>query len=163
MNKIINIKIKSQFSNFLILGGLLIISGVILLIQSFYIGIALVLLGFLILTFKRGIKLDPNKNMIKYYREILFVESGNWKKLNTIHYVALVKVNLTQQMYAVTISGTYTDTQVKLNLIFTDKKILALITDKKNKILPIAEKIATGFNIDIYDNSEGKKNWIKFN
>jgi len=43
-----------------------------------------------------------------------------------------------------------------------DKKIIPLYTDRRKKVMPLSEKIAKGFNVDIFDNSEGKKLWIKY-
>ena len=160
MNNLIDVKIKTQFINFLILGFLLIIVGGILIFQTQYIGILLVVLGLLIVTSKKGLKIDTKNKKIKYYKKISFKEFGEWTDINDIQYIALMRVNVTQQVNAITVPGNYTETQVKLSFITNNKKIIPIITDKKKKIIPIAEKIAKGFNIKIFDNSEGKKVWI---
>ncbi len=160
MNNLIDVKIKTQFINFLILGFLLIIVGGILIFQTQYIGILLVVLGLLIVTSKKGLKIDTKNKKIKYYKKFAFKEFGKWTEIKDIQYIALMRVNVTQQVNAITVPGNYTDTQVKLSFVTNEKKIIPIITDKKKKIIPIAEKIAKSFNIKIFDNSEGKKVWI---
>ncbi len=162
MNNLIDVKIKTQFLNFLILGFLLIIAGGILTFQAQYIGILLVVLGLLIVSSNKGLKVDTENKRIKYYKTFAFIEFGDWKEVKGIQYIALMRVNMKQQVNALSIPGTYTDVQVKLSFIMDNKKIMPIITDRRNKIMPIAEKIAKGFNMKIFDNSEGKKVWIDY-
>jgi len=162
MNKPIDIKIKTQFLNFLILGFLLIIAGGTLIFQAQYIGILLVIIGLLIVTSKKGLKVDTKNRRIKYYSKFAFKEFGKWIEIKNIQYIALMRVTVTQQINAITVPGKYTDTQVKLSFVMDKKKIIPIITDRKKKIMPIAEKIAKGFNVKVFDNSEGKKVWVDY-
>jgi len=161
MTNLINVKIKSQFLNIVILGFLLTVAGIILIVQAQYAGIAPVVLGLLILSIKKGILIDVKNKKIKYYKKIAFKIFGNWEECNDIKYIALTRVKLTQQMYAVTVPGTYTDVRTKLSFINSNNKATSIITDKKSKLMPVTQQIAKGFNVDIFDNSEGKKEWIK--
>ena len=161
MNEIVDIKIKSQFLNIVILGFLLTLAGIVLIIQTQYVGIAPLILGLLIVSFKKGILIDLDNRKIKYYKKTAFIITGNWEDCNDVRYIALTRVKLSQNMYAVTVPGTFTDVQVKMNFIFENNRAVAVFTDKKSKIMLLAKQIASGFNIDIYNNSEGKKEWIK--
>jgi len=161
MKNLIDVKIKSQFLNIVILGFLLSLAGVILIIQEQYVGIAPLIIGLLIVSFKKGVLIDIENKRIKYYKKFVFQVIGNWTEYKDVQYIALTRVKLTQQMYAVTVPGRYTDTQTRLNFILGNNKVVAVITNKKSKIMPLAKQIAEGFNVDIFDNSEAKKVWIK--
>jgi len=162
MKELIDIKKKYEFLNVLILGFFLIIIGFVLILQTRYYSLIFSLTGLLIVTFKKGILIDTENKRIKRYKKIAFKTIGKWENFSNIHYIALIRVNLTQKMNAVTIPGSFSDVQVKLNFVMNDKKIIPLYTDRRNKVMPISEKIAKGFNVDIFDNSEGKKLWIKY-
>ena len=161
MTNLIDVKIKSQFLNIVILGFLLTLAGIVLIVQAQCVGIAPLFLGLVIVSFKKGVLIDIENKRIKYYKKIVFKIIGNWEECKDVQYIALTRVKLTQQMYAVTVPGTYTDVQIKLSFISGNNKQISIITDKRSKLTPIAQKIAEGFNIDIFDNSEGKKVWIK--
>lgn len=161
MNNLVDVKIKSQFLNIVILGFLLTFVGIVLIVQTQYVGIAPLILGLTIVSFKKGILIDLENRKIKYYQKIVFITIGNWADCNDVQYIALTQVKLTQQMHAVTVPGTYTDIQVKLNFIFDNNRVVAVFTDKKSKVMQIAKQIASNFNLDIFDNSEGKKEWIR--
>ena len=162
MKELIDIKKKYEFLNVLILGFFLIIIGFVLILQTRYYSLIFSLTGLLIVTFKKGILIDTENKRIKRYKKIAFKTIGKWENFSNIHYIALIRVNLTQKMNAVTIPGSFSDVQVKLNFVMNDKKIIPLYTDRGKKVMPLSEKIAKGFNVDIFDNSEGKKLWIKY-
>jgi len=162
MKELIDIKKKYEFLNVLILGFFLIIIGFVLILQTRYYSLIFSLAGLLIVTFKKGILVDTENKRIKRYKKIAFKTTGKWEDFSNINYIALIRVNLTQKMNAVTIPGNFSDVQVKLNFVMNDKKIIPLYTDRRNKVIPLSEKIAKGFNVDIFDNSEGKKQWIKY-
>ncbi len=163
MNNIIDIKKKYELLNILILGFLLILIGMIFIFQKTYFGSIFILVGLLIVTFKKGVLIDTKLKKIKYYKKFVFKIIGNWSDISDVQYIALVKVNLTQQMNTLTVPGTFSDVQIKLNFIMKNKNVVQVITDKKSKIMLLAEKISEDLKIDIYDNSEGKKLWIKYN
>ncbi len=162
MSNIIKIKKQYELLNILILGIFLILIGIILIFQSKYFGSIFIIFGFLIVTFKKGILIDTELKKIKYFKKFAFILFGDYSDISDIQYIALVRVNLTQQMNAASIPGTFSDVQVKLNIIMNDKRRIELIADRKNRIMPLAEQIAKGFDVNIYDNSEGKKLWINY-
>jgi len=161
MTNLIDVKIKSQFLNIVILGFLLTLTGIVLIVQTQYVGIAPLILGLVIVSFKKGVLIDIENKKIKYYKKVVFQIIGNWEECKDVQYIALTRVKLSQQMYAVTVPGTYTDVQIKLSFISGNNKQISIITDKRSKLIPIAKQIAKGYNIDIFDNSEGKKVWIR--
>lgn len=161
MNNILDINIKSQFLNIVILGFLLTLAGIILIIQAQYFGFIPFVFGLIILSLKKGVLINTNTKEIKYYKKIVFITIGDWVDCQDVRYIALTSVKLTQKMYAVTIPGTYSDIKIKLSFIYDNNRVVRVLTDKKTKIVPIAKQIAAGFNLDIFDNSEGKKEWIR--
>ena len=157
----IEIKKKRELINLFILGGLLVVLGFVLVIQTIYYGFILFVIGLLIVLSKKGLMIDTKNKRIIHYFKILFYTSGTWEDFSDISYIALVKVNLSQQMNVVSVTGSSSEVQVKMNFVKSNKKLVSVYTDIKKNIFPLAEKIAKGFNVDIYDNTDGKKQWIK--
>lgn len=160
MNVIDLIK-KRELVHIFILGGLLVVTGISLIINSIYYGIILLFIGLVIVLSKKGLKFDLKNKRIMFYFKIAFYTSGHWEDFSDLSYIALVKVNISQQMNVVSLSGTSSEMKVKMNFIKSNNKIVPIYTERKTIILPLARKIAKGFNVDIFDNTAGKKYWIK--
>lgn len=158
----IEIKKKRELINLFILGGLFVVLGIMLIVQTIYYGIILLFIGLIIVLSKKGIRIDEKNKRLMHYFKIVFYTSGNWEDFSDISYIALVKVSLSQQMNVVSVTGSSSEVQTKMNFVKSNNKVVPIYTDRKTKIFPLAEKIAKAFHIDIYDNTEGKKHWIKY-
>ncbi len=163
-DKIIKIKKKNELLNILIAGYLLIGVGIFSIISENYFGILFLIIGLIITTFKKGTLIDTANKQIIYYKKIPFYTAKKHEDISNVSYIALVRVRLRQQMNIGPVTGlsNYDEMQVKLNFITENKKVIPVITDLRKNIFPLAEKIAKGLKINIFDNTEGKKVWIKY-
>jgi len=162
--KVLKIKKKKELLNILIAGYFFIAIGIFSIFYANYFGILFILAGLLVVTYKKGELIDFENKQIIHYKTIAFYTFKKFEDISNIKYVAMVRVRLSQVMNVATISGmvNYDEMQVKINLITVDKKVVSIITDLRKNIFPLAEKIAKGLNVNLFDNSEGKKVWIEY-
>ena len=132
----------------------------IFMADSILIGLLILLFSSTVLTLKNGIKFDfLERKYLKYFKVFGF-SSGNWEELNDLKYISIVPVILKQRYNVLSIGMETQDKQCKINFIYRNNKYDSIIRNKYAKILPIAKDLANGFNVDILDISNGKKEWL---
>lgn len=159
---LITMKKKNELLNILMFGYVFIIIGIYSLVFLNISGLIFIIIG-LIVTFKKGIIVDTkNKRIINYKTYALFYTKKEFTDISNVQYIALIRVNLRQQMNVGPITGLsdYSEMQVKLNFITNSKTVIPLYVERKKNVFPVAKQIAKGLNLRIFDNSEGKKVWI---
>ncbi len=139
--------------NFIILGYILSAIGIWRLIIVDWTGLLFLLLSVFLLFFKSGIIIDTEKKMLKKYFGIFGVKKGEWKNIEQLTSLQIVKSRETQSMSVLSISRIETNEIYILYLNMSDRNI-ELMTGKKDDILNKAKKIASSLGISLINSPE---------
>lgn len=144
---------------FLVLGFIILISGVAVVGPYMIIGIILIVAGAVILTAHEGTEIMPDTNSYREYNSILFIKTGKGKKYERIEKIFINPVRVSQKIYTAHTmnSSTFEDVEYNAYLKFSDgEKIFLLSGKNKNKIRNRLKAIADSLNIPLQDNSSGR-------
>lgn len=163
MQNIIHVKKGKLPINFLIMGYIFVLSGIVGAFLHSFILIILFFIGFVIISLEDEIYIDTKNEKIKEFTKILwYFHVGDWKKLKKPQYIALVSVNQTQQIWVSSLGMNQTKIVCKLNFIYKNNKYKNLKSGNKTEMIKLAKEIAKGFKIKIRDLTEENKVWIEF-
>lgn len=144
---------------FLVLGFIILISGIAVVGPYMIIGIILIVAGAVILTAHEGTEIMPDTNSYREYNSILFIKTGKGKKYERIEKIFINPVRVSQKIYTAHTmnSSTFEDVEYNAYLKFSDgEKIFLLSGKNKNKIRNRLKAIADSLNIPLQDNSSGR-------
>lgn len=139
---------------FIIIGITLLICGIILLgtfDSRVKIGIAILLIGILIVFARKGTIVDFNERKIKHYVGIFFIKIGNWKTLKNYSFITVLNIN--QKSYGYSRTGVQFTERKKINRICLLNKNhrkrlkIADYKDLNNAVLE-AKKIGVNLNFE---------------
>jgi len=123
-------------------------------------GLLSVLVGIVALSMQTGLAIDPVNKRLNKYTKILWFQQNNWQTINDAKYISIVRVILRHKYNFLSISRSTAETMCKVNLIFPGRKYIPMFTGKYEDVMPMAKELAKGMDLNIYDNSQGKKEWI---
>ncbi|MGE4290477.1 MAG: hypothetical protein AB7E36_17515 [Salinivirgaceae bacterium] len=139
--------------NFIILGYMLLAIGIWRIIVIDWKGIFFLLLAVFLIFYKSGILIDTDKKWLRTYNGILFVKKGQWKNINQLSGLQILKSKESQTMSVLSISRTEIKDTYKLYLNLPDRNIL-LMKGNKNDILEKGKIIASSLQTSLIYNKK---------
>ena len=139
--------------NFITLGYMLSAIGVWRIIVFDWKGIFFLLLSIFLIFFKSGIIIDTDKKLLRKYNGIFFIKKGEWKIINQLTGLQIIKSKESQTMSVLSISRTETNDIFKLYLIMPDRNIF-LMKGSNNDMLKKGKKIASSLHTSLISNTE---------
>ncbi|MGC1241884.1 MAG: hypothetical protein WA874_09855 [Chryseosolibacter sp.] len=144
---------------FLVLGFVFLIAGIVVVVPHPIIGIVLVLAGAVILTAHEGTEIIPAAQSYREYNSILFIKSGKGKRYTSMEKIFINPVKVRQTMYtAHTLqSSSFSNLEYNAYLKFSDGvKVFLLAGKNKRKVINKLQGIADTLNIPLQDNAPGR-------
>lgn len=83
-----------------IVGVIIILAGLISAIESPILGVVLILAGSFIITSSYGTQIDVDKNQFREYGSIFGIKNGEWKSLNKMPNITVLKNRIGVRVYS---------------------------------------------------------------
>lgn len=155
MTNSINLKTGFLFPwpfQFLALIGL--IASIPVMTVNLPLGVVMLIGCLFVLTTYSGIEINKDEKFYKEYFGFLFFKSGEKIKFNSPERIYINTSKSQERYYTAGSSSIYTYTQFNAFLQFDDGSKLHLLTNrKKSKLLHALNKISSGLNLRIEDNT----------
>ena len=156
VNNIIDVRAGRLFPfQFLILGGILLLAGVVVVVNHPIIAAILILPGLLILTAYEGTEINPYARTYREYNSFLFIKSGKSKRYTSLDGIYIHKAKVSQKMFTPRTMNSSIFTHIEYNAYLkTDTEKIFLTGDRnKMKLLERARSIATLLNTSVADHA----------
>jgi len=144
-----------------------IIFAIILSLLSVYFILAGTLLGIILLgialklALRNGFELELKKQRYRNVYSILALNFGLWKDLPEIEYVSVFKTTKNSRARVITAEATLGFEVFKINLFYNrNQHIEAYVSDDIDDAFMVAKHIAIFLELDIFDATKPKKEWI---
>ncbi|MFW5886488.1 MAG: hypothetical protein ACOCUL_01905 [Bacteroidota bacterium] len=145
-------------SGVFLIGSLFLIAGLILLFGQIYgASIFFLLVGVAFYSIRQGIKADVEEEKIKKYLNIFGFSFGKWQDVHNPKHVAIVRVKKLRKMGVPPVKANYDMNRFKVNLIHGEDEYVTITTEKHDKAIDDAKKVAHAFNVKIMDTTNPKK------
>jgi len=155
--RIIDIKISGYFPISVTIAGIgFLIVGLVFVVKIFLIGIFLLLMSAIILSTQYRLTIDQDKKTYYSYLWLLGLKTGERGTFNSIEYIFIKKIKVSQTMNSRTSSTTIREETFESYLRFSESDKLHLFSrKKKDQLLNKVKPLATVLQVKIYDYSEG--------
>lgn len=140
---------------FLFIGALCVIVGVVLFVGGNYAGAIPIIPGILILTATNGTEIDIKNKRYREYKSILFYKMGGFIPYTTLDKLYINSVNMSQGIYT-KVTTTSTIRYVKFNayLVVDEGITIELATGKvKNKVIKKLGELSRLASLEILDHT----------
>lgn len=154
----IDLRTAGYFPGLMLIPGLVfLILGLVFVVKILFIGTFLILMSVVIFTTHYRIAIDLDKKNYHDYLWLLGLKSGERGTFETIDYIFIKKVNVSQTMNSRLSSSTIREESFEAYLRFSESHKVHLLSKKKKYFLVKKLKpLAASLNIKIYDYSEGE-------
>ncbi len=132
------------------IGIVFILIGIVNLIQLYYLGVLLMLLGIPLLLIHHGVAIDTDKQQIKQYLNIFGLKTGQWRDISDARAIQLIELNESQRMWVRSINRTNYYKVCKLYISMENEHILIMKGDKK-RLMEKARKLSELMNVELID------------
>lgn len=153
----IDVRIAPYFPGLMLIPGLVfMIMGLVFVVKIPFIGIFLLLMSVIIFTTHYRLAIDLDKKTYHDYLWLMGLKSGERGAFDTIDYIFIKKVKVSQTMNSRVSSSTIREESFEAYLRFSESHKIHLLSKKKKyflvkKLKPLAELL----QVKIYDYSEG--------
>ena len=155
--RVVDIKSGPLFAfQFLVLGGVFLLAGIIAAGPYLLVGAALVLIGTVILTAHEGTEISPDARVYREYNSFLFIKTGAGKKYDRIEKIFVNPGRVTRRYYTAhtSSSSTFTDMEYNGYVKFSDGvKVFLLSGRNRDKVITRLKGVADSLNIPFQDNT----------
>lgn len=148
-----NYKTGRLLPHLVALGGLLILTGILLTVTQQWVGLLFVLIGFVLFFFRHGVLIDTDKQEAKQYSGIGFIKSGTWQDISIADSLQIITISESQAMSMLSINRlSYQDID-KLYLVLPDENII-LMKGTSKKIVAPARELAAALKLELVDKTK---------
>ncbi|MBN2893467.1 MAG: hypothetical protein JXL97_16455 [Bacteroidales bacterium] len=143
----IKIKTGKLPTNFVFLGGILLIIGAWRLFLYEWYGALIVLVGLFLFLINSGVLVDSLNKKMKNYVGMLSLKFGKWTDISSLKIITVTKSVESQKINVLSISRTEKNEVYKMFFEFENSKIL-ILRGEKDYVQNIAKKIKAEFKIN---------------
>lgn len=134
--------------NFLILGVLLILAGLIGMFSKQYELIILLPIAIPLVFIRDGIQIDTRNKRTKKYTKLFSIEFGKWESIARTEYIQIARVRQVSGMSVLSINRNDFNLVYKVLLMMPNER-KEILSGEENDIVKKAERIASSLSLEL--------------